>query len=229
LQICKRDTFPTVSSYYGSNTFNELTMKKVITEKTFNAFKKWQDEGIVISDKQADEIAEAMKQWAIDKGATAYTHWFQPMTGLTAEKHDGFISVNGKDQVLEKFSGSKLIQGEPDASSFPSGGTRSTFEARGYTAWDPSSPAFIAEVELGKTLCIPSIFVSYTGEAMPIQKTSTPPADRNRNISSSTSATTSCARICSSPDVRSLERHPPRVSSLRTSTSVPLKNASSIT
>ena len=166
VEIEARETHPKVSSYYGSNTFNELTMKKVITEKTFNAFKKWQDEGIVISDKQADEIAEAMKQWAIDKGATAYTHWFQPMTGLTAEKHDGFISVNGKDQVLEKFSGSKLIQGEPDASSFPSGGTRSTFEARGYTAWDPSSPAFIAEVELGKTLCIPSIFVSYTGEAL---------------------------------------------------------------
>jgi Uncharacterized protein related to glutamine synthetase len=166
IQICKHDNHPTVSSYYGSNTFNELTMKKVLSEKTFNAFKKWQDEGVVISEKQADEIANAMKEWAIEKGATAYTHWFQPMTGLTAEKHDGFISVNGKDQVLEKFSGSKLIQGEPDASSFPSGGIRATFEARGYTAWDPSSPAFIAEVELGKTLCIPSIFVSYTGEAL---------------------------------------------------------------
>ncbi|MGB7566781.1 MAG: glutamine synthetase III [Chitinivibrionales bacterium] len=166
IELCKQDNFPKVSSYYGSNTFNELTMKKVLSEKTFNAFKKWQDEGAVISEKQADEIANAMKEWAIEKGATAYTHWFQPMTGLTAEKHDGFISVNGKDQVLEKFSGSKLIQGEPDASSFPSGGIRATFEARGYTAWDPSSPAFIAEVELGKTLCIPSIFVSYTGEAL---------------------------------------------------------------
>ena len=166
IELCKQDNFPKVSSYYGSNTFNELTMKKVLSEKTFNAFKKWQDEGAVISEKQADEIANAMKEWAIEKGATSYTHWFQPMTGLTAEKHDGFISVNGKDQVLEKFSGSKLIQGEPDASSFPSGGIRATFEARGYTAWDPSSPAFIAEVELGKTLCIPSIFVSYTGEAL---------------------------------------------------------------
>ena len=107
-----------------------------------------------------------MKDWAIAIGATSYTHWFQPMTGQTAEKHDGFISVNGKDQVLEKFSGSKLIQGEPDASSFPSGGIRATFEARGYTAWDPSSPAYIAEVEMGKTLCIPCIFVSYTGEAL---------------------------------------------------------------
>jgi glutamine synthetase len=141
-------------------------MKKALSEKTFLAFKKWQDGGPVISEKQADEIANAMKEWAIGKGATSYTHWFQPMTGLTAEKHDAFISINGKDQVIEKFTGGKLIQGEPDASSFPSGGIRATFEARGYTAWDPSSPAYIAEVELGKTLCIPSIFVSYTGEAL---------------------------------------------------------------
>jgi glutamine synthetase len=164
--IPPRETHPKVSSYYGCNTFNEETMKKMLSEKTFRAFKKWQEGGDVISEKQADEIANAMKEWAIGKGATSYTHWFQPMTGLTAEKHDGFISVNGKDQVLEKFSGSKLIQGEPDASSFPSGGIRATFEARGYTAWDPSSPAYIAEVELGKTLSIPSIFVSYTGEAL---------------------------------------------------------------
>jgi len=155
-----------VSDYYGCNTFNEVTMKKMLSEKTFKAFKKWQEEGVLISEKQADEIADAMKEWAICKGATSYTHWFQPMTGQTAEKHDGFISINGTDQVLEKFSGSKLIQGEPDASSFPSGGIRATFEARGYTAWDPSSPAYIAEVELGKTLCIPCIFVSYTGEAL---------------------------------------------------------------
>lgn len=164
--IPARETHPRVSNYYGCNTFNEETMKKMLNEKTFQAFKKWQEGGAVISEKQADEIANAMKEWAMGKGATSYTHWFQPMTGLTAEKHDGFISVNGKDQVLEKFSGSKLIQGEPDASSFPSGGIRATFEARGYTAWDPSSPAYIAEVELGKTLSIPSIFVSYTGEAL---------------------------------------------------------------
>ena len=164
--ISPRESHPKVSSYYGCNTFNEETMKKMLSDKTFLAFKKWQDGGEVISERQADEIANAMKDWAISKGATSYTHWFQPMTGLTAEKHDGFISVNGKDQVLEKFSGGKLIQGEPDASSFPSGGIRATFEARGYTAWDPSSPAYIAEVELGKTLCIPSIFVSYTGEAL---------------------------------------------------------------
>jgi glutamine synthetase len=161
-----KESFPKVSSYYGCNTFNEETMKKVLSDKTFNAFKKWQDSGAVISEKQADEIANAMKEWAMEKGATSYTHWFQPMTGLTAEKHDGFISVNGNDQVIEKFTGSKLIQGEPDASSFPSGGIRATFEARGYTAWDPSSPAYIAEVDLGRTLCIPSIFISYTGEAL---------------------------------------------------------------
>jgi glutamine synthetase len=141
-------------------------MKKTLTEKTFIAYKKWQEGGEVISGKQADEIADAMKDWALAKGATYFTHWFQPMTGLTAEKHDGFISINGRDQVIESFSGSKLIQGEPDASSFPSGGIRATFEARGYTAWDPSSPAFIMEVENGKTLCIPTIFVSYTGEAL---------------------------------------------------------------
>jgi len=157
---------PKISEYFGMNTFNEQTMRKMIAEKTFKAFKKWQDDGVVISMSQADEIANAMKDWAIDKGATAYTHWFQPMTGLTAEKHDSFISVNGVSQVIERFSGSKLIQGEPDASSFPSGGLRSTFEARGYTAWDPSSPAFIVETEMGKTLCIPSIFISYTGEAL---------------------------------------------------------------
>ena len=107
-----------------------------------------------------------MKEWAIQKGATYYTHWFQPMTGLTAEKHDSFISMEGQGRVIEKFSGNKLIQGEPDASSFPSGGIRATFEARGYTAWDPSSPAFIIESKLGKTLCIPTIFISYNGEAL---------------------------------------------------------------
>ena len=164
--IEERSKHPTVSGYYGSNLFTDEVMKKSVTPKTFEAFKKWQDTGAVITGKQADEIANAMKEWAIGKGATSYTHWFQPMTGLTAEKHDSFIGIAGKSKVMEKFSGSKLIQGEPDASSFPSGGIRATFEARGYTAWDPSSPAFISEVDLGKTLCIPSIFISYTGEAL---------------------------------------------------------------
>ncbi|MBN1129295.1 MAG: glutamine synthetase III [Chitinispirillaceae bacterium] len=155
-----------VSEYYGINTFSELVMKKMVSERTFKAFKKWQEEGAIISMSEADEIAHAMKEWAIERGATSYTHWFQPMTGLTAEKHDSFISITGPCTVMEKFTGSKLIVGEPDASSFPSGGIRATFEARGYTAWDPSSPAFIIEVEAGKTLTIPTIFVSYTGEAL---------------------------------------------------------------
>ncbi|MFA5276705.1 MAG: glutamine synthetase III [Candidatus Omnitrophota bacterium] len=155
-----------VSSYFGENTFSYETMQKHISKDTFEAFKKWMNEGKTISLEQANEIANAMKDWAISKGATYYTHWFQPMTGLTAEKHDSFISITGPGKVIEKFSGSKLIQGEPDASSFPSGGIRATFEARGYTAWDPSSPAFIVESELGKTLCIPTIFIAYHGEAL---------------------------------------------------------------
>ena len=155
-----------VSGYFGENTFNTATMKKHISKGTFEAFKHWMSEGVTISLDQANEIADAMKDWAIAKGATYYTHWFQPMTGLTAEKHDSFISIVSPGKVIEKFSGNKLIQGEPDASSFPSGGIRATFEARGYTAWDPSSPAFIIESKLGKTLCIPTIFVSYHGEAL---------------------------------------------------------------
>ncbi|HAH19777.1 MAG TPA: glutamine synthetase type III [Candidatus Omnitrophica bacterium] len=162
----KKEQPESVSSYYGENTFSVSTMKEHISESTFNAFKRWMSEGITISMDQANEIAECMKKWAMSKGATYYTHWFQPMTGLTAEKHDSFISIIAPGRVIEKFSGNKLIQGEPDASSFPSGGIRATFEARGYTAWDPSSPAFIIESTLGKTLCIPSIFISYHGEAL---------------------------------------------------------------
>jgi len=155
-----------VSSYFGENTFSISTMRKYISDSTFAAFKRWLSEGVTINIEQANEIANAMKEWAISRGATYYTHWFQPMTGLTAEKHDSFISIEGPGKVIEKFSGNKLIQGEPDASSFPSGGIRATFEARGYTAWDPSSPAFIIESKLGKTLCIPTIFISYHGEAL---------------------------------------------------------------
>lgn len=155
-----------VSSYFGENTFSIETMQKHISKGTFEAFKVWMSEGKTITLEEANEIANAMKDWAMSKGATYYTHWFQPMTGLTAEKHDSFISITGPGKVIEKFSGNKLIQGEPDASSFPSGGIRATFEARGYTAWDPSSPAFIIESKLGKTLCIPTIFISYNGEAL---------------------------------------------------------------
>lgn len=166
LKITPEDQGRRVSAYFGENTFSEETMKKRLPAKVFTAFKVWQNGGEQLSRDYADEISGAMKDWALELGATSYTHWFQPMTGLTAEKHDSFISVNGDSQILEKFSGENLIMSEPDASSLPSGGLRSTFEARGYTAWDPSSPAFIREVPFGKTLCIPSVFVSYHGEAL---------------------------------------------------------------
>ena len=166
VSLKKIERFERVSEYFGENTFSLSVMEKMISAETFEAFKKWIDEGVLISKEQADEIADAMKEWAISKGADHYTHWFQPLTGLTAEKHDSFISIKKQGTVIEKFSGSKLIQGEPDASSFPSGGMRSTFEARGYTAWDPSSPAFIMETERGKTLCIPTIFISYHGDSL---------------------------------------------------------------
>ncbi|MDO8488763.1 MAG: glutamine synthetase III [Candidatus Omnitrophota bacterium] len=166
LELDKMEAPKKVSNYFGENTFSLETMRKHISEKTFGAFKIWIAEGKTISLAQANEIANALKDWAMAKGATYYTHWFQPMTGLTAEKHDSFISFTGPGKVIEKFSGNKLIQGEPDASSFPSGGIRATFEARGYTAWDPSSPAFIIESTLGKTLCIPTIFISYHGASL---------------------------------------------------------------
>ncbi|MDD5097007.1 MAG: glutamine synthetase III [Candidatus Omnitrophica bacterium] len=166
VELTKIDLPKKVSTYFGEDTFKLETMQQHISKGTFAAFKAWIGEGKIISLTQANEIAEAMKNWAMAKGATYYTHWFQPMTGLTAEKHDSFISISGAGKVIEKFSGSKLIQGEPDASSFPSGGIRATFEARGYTAWDPTSPAFIIESTLGKTLCIPTIFISYHGAAL---------------------------------------------------------------
>jgi len=166
VELKKIDSPKKVSAYFGENTFSVETMRKHISKKTFEAFGAWISEGKIISLAQANEIADAMKQWALSKGATYYTHWFQPMTGFTAEKHDSFISVIGPGKVIEKFSGNKLIQGEPDASSFPSGGIRATFEARGYTAWDPTSPAFITECALGKTLCIPTIFISYHGASL---------------------------------------------------------------
>jgi glutamine synthetase len=166
VDLVKNESPKKVSSYFGANTFNLETMQKHISKDTLEAFKVWMNEGKTITLEQANEIAGAMKDWAMSKGATYYTHWFQPMTGLTAEKHDSFISITAPGKVIEKFSGSRLIQGEPDASSFPSGGIRATFEARGYTAWDPTSPAFIIESKLGKTLCIPTIFISYHGDAL---------------------------------------------------------------
>jgi len=151
------------SAIFGSNVFNEKAMRQYLPSDTFKAVQEAIEFGTKIDRKLANYIAMGMKEWALSKGVTHYTHWFQPLTGATAEKHDAFFetSFDGSDPV-EKFGGAQLVQQEPDASSFPNGGIRNTFEARGYTAWDPSSPAFI----LGTTLCIPTVFISYTGEAL---------------------------------------------------------------
>ena len=155
-----------VSQYFGINTFNEETAQERLPSDTFKAFRKSLKNGTPLSPEVAKGVAQAMKEWAIDRGVTHFTHWFAPLTGATAEKHDAFIAWDEPGTVIERFSGSQLTQGEPDASSFPSGGLRNTFEARGYTMWDPASPAFIKEGPLGSTLCIPTAFIGYNGEAL---------------------------------------------------------------
>ena len=151
-----------VPDYFGSLVFDDRVMKATLSAKVYNSLKKTIDEGAKLDIGVANAVADAMKDWAVANGATHYTHWFQPLTGVTAEKHDGFISPSPDGGVIMEFSGKELIKGEPDASSFPSGGLRATFEARGYTAWDPTSYAFIK----GKSLCIPTAFCSYGGEAL---------------------------------------------------------------
>ncbi len=151
---------------FGSNVFNDAIMRERLPKATYKALKKTIDDGAPLEPAVAEVVANAMKDWAIEKGATHYTHWFQPMTGITAEKHDSFISPTADGKVIMEFSGKELIKGEPDASSFPNGGLRATFEARGYTAWDCTSPAFLKEDQAGVTLCIPTAFCSYTGEAL---------------------------------------------------------------
>ena len=151
-----------ISEYFGTDVFGINAMKEYLTKTAFDAVMESMDKGTTVDRKMADEIASGMKAWAINKGATHYTHWFQPLTGTTAEKHDAFFEPLKGGGSIERFSGTLLVQQEPDASSFPSGGLRNTFEARGYTAWDPSSPAFI----LDNTLCIPTIFIAYTGESL---------------------------------------------------------------
>ena len=141
-------------------------MKDNLSKEAFNSITDSINSGTPIDRAISEQVASAMKSWAISMGSTHYTHWFQPLTGSTAEKHDSFFEPGSDGQGLEKFSGEALSQQEPDASSFPNGGIRSTFEARGYTAWDPSSPAFIIEIGHGRTLCIPTIYVSYTGESL---------------------------------------------------------------
>ena len=151
-----------ISEYFGCLVFDDRVMKANLSAKVYQSLKKTIDEGAQLDISVANAVAAAMKEWAVSHGATHYTHWFQPLTGITAEKHDSFISPSPDGGVIMEFSGKELIQGEPDASSFPSGGLRATFEARGYTAWDPTSYAFIK----GKTLCIPTAFCSYGGEAL---------------------------------------------------------------
>ena len=152
----------TIKNVFGTNVFNDTVMKERLPKETYKQLQRTIKEGKHLDNAVANVVANAMKDWAIEKGATHFTHWFQPMTGITAEKHDSFITPTDDGRVILEFSGKELIQGEPDASSFPSGGLRATFEARGYTAWDPTSYAFIK----GKTLCIPTAFCSYGGEAL---------------------------------------------------------------
>ncbi len=155
-----------LTELFGMDVFNEATMIERLPKKTYAALKKTLENGEDLDPNVAEIVANAMKDWAIERGATHYTHWFQPLTGITAEKHDSFINPTQDGKVIMEFSGKELIKGEPDASSFPSGGLRATFEARGYTAWDCTSPAFLREDAAGVTLCIPTAFCSYTGEAL---------------------------------------------------------------
>ena len=156
-----------ITEVFGKNVFNEAVMKERLPKSVFKKMKKTIEDGAELDPSIANVVAHAMKEWAIERGATHYTHWFQPLTGVTAEKHDSFISApDAEGRVIMEFSGKELIKGEPDASSFPSGGLRATFEARGYTAWDCTSPAFLREDAIGVTLCIPTAFCSYKGEAL---------------------------------------------------------------
>ena len=164
-KVSKKTVSP-VEAMYGQNVFSLNAMKAVLSKKAYESLSKTINDGGALDPVIADEVAGAMKDWAISKGATHFCHWFQPLTGSTAEKHDSFITPDGQGGVQMTFSAKELIQGEPDASSFPSGGLRATFEARGYTAWDPTSPAFIKEGEDGTTLCIPTVFCGYHGEAL---------------------------------------------------------------
>ncbi len=161
LDLTKSDAYP-----FGENVFSAEVQKERLSKDTFRQLQGVLDKGEALDSSLADEVAEAMKEWALEKGATHFTHVFQPLTGLTAEKHDSFFDPVGDGTAIAKFKGSELIQGEPDASSFPTGGVRATFEARGYTAWDPTSPAFIIENPNGALFCIPTAFASWTGEAL---------------------------------------------------------------
>src|SRR5712675_346730 len=157
---------PRATEAFGSLVFNDEVQQTRLPKPVYHALRRTMTHGEPLDVSVADAVASAMKEWAVEHGATHYTHLFQPMTGITAEKHDSFLSPTGDGKALAEFSGKELIKGEPDASSFPSGGLRATFEARGYTAWDPTSPAYIAEHPNGSTLVIPTAFLSWTGEAL---------------------------------------------------------------
>jgi glutamine synthetase len=162
----ERGTPIKVSEYFGSNTFNLQSMKQKLPRDVYQKLMAMVETGKKLDKEVANAVAHNIKEWAIENGVTHFCHWFQPQTGTTAEKHDAFLSIEDDHRPVEKFSGAQLIQSEPDASSFPSGGMRTTFEARGYTAWDPTSPVFIIDGPNGKTLCIPSVFISYHGDAL---------------------------------------------------------------
>ena len=155
-----------ITAIFGENVFTLKTAREFLSDEAYKSLLSSIRGGKKIDRVVANQIASGMRQWAEAKGVTHFTHWFQPLTGTTAEKHDSFFTIKSDGTAIEEFDGAALIQQEPDASSFPSGGLRATFEARGYTAWDPSSPAFVMEIGAGKTLCIPTIFVSYTGESL---------------------------------------------------------------
>ena len=157
---------PKITAIFGSNVFTLKTAREFLSDEAYKSLVSSIRSGQKIDRAIANQIASGIRAWAESKGVTHFTHWFQPLTGTTAEKHDSFFTIKSDGTAIEQFEGDALIQQEPDASSFPSGGIRATFEARGYTAWDPSSPAFIMEIGNGKTLCIPTIFVSYTGESL---------------------------------------------------------------
>ena len=161
-----RDLTQVANQVFGANVFNLAEQRKRLPKHVFKQLQGTLARGEALDTSLADSVAQAMKEWALENGATHYTHWFQPLTDSTAEKHDSFYGPVGDGTAIAEFSGKELIQGEPDASSFPTGGIRTTFEARGYTAWDPTSPAFLLENPNGALLCIPTAFASWTGEAL---------------------------------------------------------------
>ena len=186
----------TVTEIFGCNVFNDSVMRERLPKDVFMQVQRSINDGKRLDSAAATVVANAMKDWAIEKGATHFTHWFQPMTGITAEKHDSFISPVGDGRVIMEFSGKELIQGEPDASSFPSGGLRATFEARGYTAWDPTSYAFIKD----GMLCIPTAFCSYGGEAL--DKKTPLLRSHGGHQQAGACASSSCSATPTSPRVR---------------------------